>query len=143
MYNFADKFDYYEKNGSIRFLRRIRVPTIAFNAIDDPFIESGSLPTEAEHVGEEAPVRLIYHANGGHCGFYTSRILLPKSKVVSSSTDTEKAISEVLDTTNYKQEYDVQPVPKHGWLAEEAARCLDHIRQMRQPSSTTEKISAK
>lgn len=125
LYNFKDKFDYYEKNGSINFLRHIRVPTIAFNAIDDPFIESGSLPTE-EHVGDIAPVRLIYHEHGGHCGFFTSKIYLPqiqRGTTMPKETDSQGTIV-----------YTPHPVPKHGWLAEEASRCLDHIREKRVPS---------
>ena len=41
--------------------RNITVPTLAINALDDPFIDENSLPTEAEDVGD-APVRLVYHA---------------------------------------------------------------------------------
>jgi predicted alpha/beta-fold hydrolase len=72
IYGFKDKFDYYYQTGSIRYLNRIRVPAIAINAIDDPFIEASSLPTE-EDVGPIAPVRLIYHEKGGHCGFCAER----------------------------------------------------------------------
>ena len=67
IYGFEDKVDYYRKSGSKWWLNKIRVPTIAINAVDDPFIEASSLPGEAD-VGS-APVRLIYHEKGGHCGF--------------------------------------------------------------------------
>lgn len=70
IYGFQDKFDYYAKCGSKQYLKKIHVPTIAINARDDPFIESSSLPTEADV--HEAPVRLIFHEYGGHCGFDTS-----------------------------------------------------------------------
>lgn len=69
IYGFEDKVDYYRKNGSKWYLNKIRVPVIAINARDDPFIEESSLPTMEEHVGDLAPVRLIYHDHGGHCGF--------------------------------------------------------------------------
>lgn len=75
------------------------MPTVAINAIDDPFIESSSLPTE-EHV-QGAPVRLIYHQYGGHCGFWARKM--------SSAAD-------------------APPVPVHGWIAEELSRALDFIR---------------
>lgn len=68
IYGFRDKVDYYRQSGSKWWLNKIRVPVIAINAIDDPFIEETSLPTE-EDIGEEAPVRLILHEKGGHCGF--------------------------------------------------------------------------
>lgn len=67
IYGFEDKIDYYRKTGSKWWLSKIRVPSIAVNAVDDPFIEASSLPGEAD-VGA-APVRLIYHEKGGHCGF--------------------------------------------------------------------------
>ena len=41
------------------------MPAFAINALDDPFIDEYSLPTEAEDVGD-APVRLIYHAQVDH-----------------------------------------------------------------------------
>jgi predicted alpha/beta-fold hydrolase len=50
------------------------VPTCAINARDDPFIEETSLPTRVD-VGEEAPVRLIYTDQGGHCGFMANTLL--------------------------------------------------------------------
>lgn len=67
VYGFKDKFDYYEQSGSKRFLSSIRVPAIAINAVDDPFIDPLTLPT-ADVVGDGS-VRLIYHEHGGHCGF--------------------------------------------------------------------------
>jgi predicted alpha/beta-fold hydrolase len=45
--------------GFKQYLHKIRVPAVAINAIDDPFIDEKSLPTEEKDVGE-APVRLIY-----------------------------------------------------------------------------------
>jgi predicted alpha/beta-fold hydrolase len=99
IYNFKDRYDYYRQCGSKWFLPTIRVPTFAINAIDDPFIDERALPTPAD-VGD-APVRLIYHAHGGHCGFSTDQMSI---------------------------EADAPPVPAHGWIAEEIARCLEHIR---------------
>lgn len=101
IYGFADKFDYYERSGSIRYLSRIRVPTVAINAIDDPFIDEAGLPKPEEDV-KEASVRLIYHPQGGHCGFAFASRMSP--------------------------EVDAPAVPKHGWLAEEFSRALKHIR---------------
>lgn len=105
IYNFTDKVDYYRKTGSKWFLSKIRVPAIAINAYDDPFIEEGSLPS-AQDVGDEAPVRLIYHKNGGHCGFLA---------------DQE---SYRLPDSNLEDEL---YVPSHGWLADELARAIWHI----------------
>jgi uncharacterized protein len=68
IYGFKDKFDYYTQSASKQYLHKIRVPTIAINAIDDPLVDEFTLPTEKDDVGP-APVRLIYTPNGGHCGY--------------------------------------------------------------------------
>lgn len=60
--------DYYTQSCSKQYLPRIRVPALVVNALDDPFINEEGLPAQAD-VGEEAPVRLVYHKHGGHCGF--------------------------------------------------------------------------
>jgi len=72
IYGFAGKTDYYRKCGSKWWLSSIRVPTIAINARDDPFIEEDSLPTRVDVA--EAPVRLVYHDKGGHCGFIANSV---------------------------------------------------------------------
>jgi predicted alpha/beta-fold hydrolase len=112
IYNFKDKYDYYAQCGSKFFLHKIRIPAIAINAIDDPFIEADSLPTDQDV--QLAPVRLIYHEYGGHCGFSTSTMS------VSAASDGQ--------TTSSSSSLSIGAVPKHGWLAEEFARCLSHIR---------------
>jgi hypothetical protein len=68
VYGFKNANDYYTQSASKQYLHKIRVPTVAINAIDDPFVDEYSLPTEEKDVGD-APVRLIYTENGGHCGF--------------------------------------------------------------------------
>lgn len=105
IYGFSDKTHYYRSCGAKWWLNRIRVPAIAINAKDDPFIEVTSLPTETD-VGPEAPVRLIYHDYGGHCGFYTQ----------------QKYMDHEIDD-KLKKAF----VPSHGWLAEEMARSVEHI----------------
>jgi predicted alpha/beta-fold hydrolase len=99
IYGFTDKFDYYRQCGSKWWLSKIRVPVVAINALDDPFIDKGSLPNEDDV--KDAPVRLIYPKCGGHCGFTTNRM------------STERGSPSV---------------PSHGWLQEEMARIIDHFR---------------
>jgi len=103
IYGFRNKEDYYAQSASKQYLRRIAVPTVAINALDDPLVDMDSLPTDAADVGD-APVRLIYHANGGHCGFDAD----PHTSYVHGPAD---------------------PPPPHGWLAEELARTLTHIQR--------------
>lgn len=69
LHGFTDKVDYYTQSCSKQYLPRIRVPALVVNALDDPFINERGLPAPAD-VGA-APVRLVYHAHGGHCGFIT------------------------------------------------------------------------
>eukprot|EP01039_Chlorochromonas_danica_P011542 gene11542-12923_t len=106
LYGFNDKWDYYAKCGSKWFLSKIRVPVVAINAIDDPFIEASSLPTEADVQG--APVRLIYHPYGGHCGFWARRM----------SSDPQSPA-----------------VPPHGWIGEELSRALAYFHAAGSPPS--------
>ena len=108
IYGFKNKEDYYKQSASKQFLRRIAVPTFAINALDDPLVDEQSLPTEAADVGD-APVRLIYHANGGHCGFDAD----PQASYVHGPPG---------------------PPPPHGWLAEELARALTHIQNCSMPT---------
>jgi len=68
LHGFRDNVDYYTQSCSKQYLPHIKVPTVVINAIDDPFVEETGLPSEEEDV-KGAPVRLIYHAFGGHCGF--------------------------------------------------------------------------
>lgn len=67
IYGFKDKLDYYLTQGSFSggFLQRIRVPALAMNAINDPFIDPASLPQKEDLQG--APLRLVYHEHGGNC----------------------------------------------------------------------------
>lgn len=44
IYGFKDKYDYYDKNICISFLKSIRVPTLMINARDDPFFDPSALP---------------------------------------------------------------------------------------------------
>lgn len=67
IYKFDGKDDYYRQSQAKGWLREIQEPCICINAIDDPFIEPASLPGKEDVRG--APVKLIFHDQGGHCGF--------------------------------------------------------------------------
>lgn len=112
IYGFRDKIDYYRQSGSKWWLNRIRVPSVAINARDDPFIEESSLPDNSDLVVPKedltvksneqllAPVKLIYTNSGGHCGYLSSL-------------------------------WSSRSVPSWGWLAEELSRALKHIHENR------------
>lgn len=76
IYGFKDKNDYYVQSASKQYLHKIRVPTVAINALDDPMVDEFTLPTEERDVGI-APVRLIYTKHGGHCGYMEAKKVTP------------------------------------------------------------------
>lgn len=66
LHGFAHTDDYYARASAKPHLARIRIPALALNARNDPFIPAASLP--AEH--EVGPcVTLWQPAQGGHVGF--------------------------------------------------------------------------
>lgn len=67
---FADEVDYWTRASSGPYLARIRRPTLAINALDDPFIPPASLP-DPSSLGPY--VRMELTTWGGHCGFIDSR----------------------------------------------------------------------
>ena len=107
IYGFRDKFHYYNSSSSKKWLSKIRVPVVAVNALDDPFMDPVSYPTETD-VGDIAPVRLIYTEHGGHCGFYTTQTYMNNNSSSGSSTSSDR-------------------VPSYGYIAEELARAIQHI----------------
>jgi predicted alpha/beta-fold hydrolase len=60
--------EYYEKNSSVRFLDRIRVPTLVVQSLDDPWIPSESF-TRFPWRTNEYLVPLL-SPGGGHVGFH-------------------------------------------------------------------------
>ncbi|CAM9637343.1 unnamed protein product [Chrysoparadoxa australica] len=69
IYGFEDEKDYYEQSGSKQYLKDVRVPLLCLQAVDDPFIESETLPTPEDC---SPSVKLQYYNYGGHCGFISS-----------------------------------------------------------------------
>eukprot|EP01035_Chromulina_nebulosa_P018780 gene18780-24547_t len=114
VFGFKDKIDYYLKTGSKWWLNKIRIPSIVINARDDPFIDEDSLPTD-EDIGI-APVRLIYHEEGGHCGFIANRKSYEDFTFDSNKTE--------LDILKAKEKIASDNNINCGWLAEEMGRAL-------------------
>lgn len=65
LHGFKNALDYYEQSSSLRFLHRIKRPTLIVNAKNDPFLSPECYPTESQfpHLTFEYPTR------GGHVGF--------------------------------------------------------------------------
>jgi predicted alpha/beta-fold hydrolase len=66
LHGFRDTDDYWARASAKPHLARIRVPTLALNACNDPFVPAASLPLP-HAVGEH--VTLWQPAHGGHVGF--------------------------------------------------------------------------
>lgn len=70
VHGFRDTDDYWSRASARPHLHRIRVPALALNARNDPFVPAESLPTAAE----AGPcVTLWQPAQGGHVGFPAGR----------------------------------------------------------------------
>ncbi len=68
LHGFAGAADYWARASAKPHLARIRVPALALNARNDPFVPAASLPTAAE-AGPR--LTLWQPRHGGHCGFPT------------------------------------------------------------------------
>ena len=66
LHGFKDADDYYARASARPHLRRIRIPALALNALNDPFVPAASLP-RADEVS--AQVTLWQPSQGGHVGF--------------------------------------------------------------------------
>ena len=66
VHGFRDADDYYARASARPHLRRIRIPALALNALNDPFVPAASLPRPDE-VG--AGGHLVAAREGGHVGF--------------------------------------------------------------------------
>ena len=66
LHGFRDTDDYWTRASAKPLLAQIKLPALALNAINDPFVPASSLPT-AHHVGN--CVTLWQPLQGGHVGF--------------------------------------------------------------------------
>jgi len=69
LHGFRDTEDYWARASAKPVLPDIRIPALALNARNDPFVPAASLPTEAQ---AGAHVTLWQPAQGGHVGFPVS-----------------------------------------------------------------------
>ncbi len=66
LHGFGNADHYYSESSCKQFLKKIRVPTLIMNSLDDPFLDTKSFPGPKE-VSEM--VELEYLKKGGHAGF--------------------------------------------------------------------------
>ena len=66
LHGFRDADDYYARASARRHLHRIRIPALALNALNDPFVPAASLP----RADEAGPCVTLWQPRaGGHVGF--------------------------------------------------------------------------
>jgi uncharacterized protein len=70
VHGFRDADDYYARASARPHLRRIRIPALILNALNDPFVPAASLPRADEAA---AVVTLWRTRQGGHVGFPDGR----------------------------------------------------------------------
>jgi predicted alpha/beta-fold hydrolase len=71
LHGFKNTDDYWARASAKPHLHRIRIPALAVNARNDPFVPAWSLPQQAE---AGSNVTLWQPAHGGHVGFPQGRL---------------------------------------------------------------------
>jgi predicted alpha/beta-fold hydrolase len=69
MHGFRNAKDYWKKVNSKQYLKKITIPTLLINALDDPFLDKGSFPFKEARANRN--FFLETPRNGGHVGFMT------------------------------------------------------------------------
>lgn len=67
LHGFADARDYWDKCSSLKYISKVRVPTLLVNAWDDPFLAGDCYPVK--EASESRYVFLETPSAGGHVGF--------------------------------------------------------------------------
>jgi uncharacterized protein len=74
VHGFTSADDYYTRSSAIRWIARIRVPTLLLSAIDDPFLPAEVLD-EVRAIARENPALTVeFVERGGHVGFVSGRL---------------------------------------------------------------------
>lgn len=71
VHGYADAADYYHRASSIDRLAAIRVPTLLFSAVDDPFLPSSVLDRVRAIARENPHLHPDFTPTGGHVGWVT------------------------------------------------------------------------
>lgn len=69
VHGFRDATDYYERSSSLRWLDRIRVPTLLLSAADDPFLPPEVLDEVRAAARKNDALQCEFAEQGGHVGF--------------------------------------------------------------------------
>ncbi len=69
LHGFTGADDYYTRSSSLKFLDRIRTPTLCLSAEDDPFLPAGVLDLAHAQAAASGAVTFQTTRRGGHIGF--------------------------------------------------------------------------
>lgn len=69
LHGFSGAADYYNKSSSLGWLNRISVPTLLFNAVDDPFMPADVLTDVRAIAAGNPALEVDFPPHGGHAGF--------------------------------------------------------------------------
>jgi hypothetical protein len=69
VHGFTGAHDYYERSSSIRFIDKVRIPTLLMNAWDDPFLPPRILEEVREIAKGNHNLYLDFTRRGGHAGW--------------------------------------------------------------------------
>ena len=69
IHGFASAEDYYRRASSLQFLDRVRVPSLLFNAADDPFLPRPILDEVRAVAAQNPYLQCHFPEHGGHVGF--------------------------------------------------------------------------
>jgi len=78
VHGFAGADDYYRRASSLPFLSSVRVPTLLFSAVDDPFLPPSALDRVREVARVNPALRVDFTLNGGHVGWVSGPPWAPR-----------------------------------------------------------------
>jgi len=73
LHGFSGADDYYNRSSSLRWLSRISIPTLLFNAVDDPFMPPDVLSDVRAVAARNSVLEVDFPPHGGHAGFIAGR----------------------------------------------------------------------
>jgi predicted alpha/beta-fold hydrolase len=69
LHGFSGADDYYARSSSLGWLNQISIPTLLFNAVDDPFMPPDVLEHVRKVASKNSALEVDFPAHGGHAGF--------------------------------------------------------------------------
>ena len=74
VHGFRDAEDYYTQSSAIRWIDRVRVPTLLLSAVDDPFLPADVLDDVRAIAAGNPALHVEFVPRGGHVGFVSGRV---------------------------------------------------------------------